>query len=542
MTASNWTMDEDLSVCPVNQEAIRRTNEILYEHQQRIYRHTDRLFVVVMVLQWLAGIIISLVIAPHTWIGGTPHVHLHVWAAIFLGGCISSAPIIMALTSPGTASTRHVIALAQGLWSALLIHLSGGRIETHFHIFGSLAFLAFYRDWRVLVTASLVMAVDHFARGIWWPLSVYGVALESPFRWLEHTAWVVFEDVFLINSCLRGQHELRVICERHAMLELANSQIEARVKQRTHQLEVAQSKLKAEYAEHKQTQREREQLYADLVSASRQAGMAEVATGVLHNVGNVLNSVNVSANLLVEGLQNSRATSLSKASDVITKHRDNLAAFLTSDRRGQHFPDLLAELAAKMSADRNTHLKELNSLIKNIEHVKEIVNMQQSFAHKGGVIEPVDIVAVMKDALKINDTGLARHGVAVVCEYMDTPLIATEKHKVLQILVNLISNAKYSLDACSHNNKQITLRIATDPLGLQVHICDNGIGIPHENLTKIFAHGFTTREDGHGFGLHSSALAAQELGGSLSVHSDGPGCGAKLTLRLPIEKETTCPV
>jgi len=179
-------------------------------------------FIILMLLQWIGGIVMALVVSPRTWIGATPSVHLHVWSAFLLGGIISCPPIVMALRYPGATATRHVIAFAQALWSALLIHLSGGRIETHFHVFGSLAFLAFYRDWRVLITASLVVGVDHFVCGIWWPQSVYGVFVESPYRWIEHVAWVAFEDVFLILSCVRGQGEIREICSRRAVLESAN--------------------------------------------------------------------------------------------------------------------------------------------------------------------------------------------------------------------------------------------------------------------------------------------------------------------------------
>src|SRR5712691_11761561 len=170
----------------------------LFAFQQRaIHRSTDRMFAVLMSIQWIAGVIAALWIAPRTWIGTTSQTHLHVWAAIFLGGAISFFQIVLAITKPGANSTRYVIATAQMLMSALLIYLTGGRIETHFHVFGSLAFLAFYRDWRVLVPATIVVAADHFLRGIFWPQSVYGVLSASEWRWLEHAGWVLFEDTFL---------------------------------------------------------------------------------------------------------------------------------------------------------------------------------------------------------------------------------------------------------------------------------------------------------------------------------------------------------
>jgi PAS domain S-box-containing protein len=199
--------------------SVERADELFEQHQQQIYRHTDRLFARVMFFQWLAGILIALFISPRTWAGQSSEVHLHVWAAIFLGGAISIFPIWMTRAWPGAAITRYVIAVAQMLMSALLIALTGGRIETHFHVFGSLVILSFYRDWRVLIPATLVVALDHFFRGIYWPYSVYGVLSASPLRSIEHAGWVVFEDAFLVISCLRSIREMRSIANRTAALE-----------------------------------------------------------------------------------------------------------------------------------------------------------------------------------------------------------------------------------------------------------------------------------------------------------------------------------
>jgi signal transduction histidine kinase/DNA-binding response OmpR family regulator len=194
----------------------------LYDtHRQSIYRQTDRVFALLMVAQWIFGIVAAVFISPRTWAGSSSHLHPHVWAAVFLGGAISALPIFLALVKPGHVVTRYVISVTQMLWSALLIHLTGGRIETHFHVFGSLAFLAFYREWEVLIPATLVVAVDHLLRGIYFPQSVFGVLAPGEWRWLEHAAWVLFEDVFLIASCVRGQREMREIARRAADLNAA---------------------------------------------------------------------------------------------------------------------------------------------------------------------------------------------------------------------------------------------------------------------------------------------------------------------------------
>ena len=197
----------------------RRASDLFAEYQQDIYKRTDRLFAGLMGFQWIAGIVFALWVSPLAWSGSVSRTHLHVWAAIVVGGTISLFPALLGLLRPGQPSTRYTIAVAQMLMGALLIHLTGGRIETHFHVFGSLAFLAFYRDWKVLVPATIVVALDHMLRGALWPQSVYGVLVASQWRWIEHAAWVVFEDVFLLVSCRRSITEMRETADRTAALE-----------------------------------------------------------------------------------------------------------------------------------------------------------------------------------------------------------------------------------------------------------------------------------------------------------------------------------
>jgi PAS domain S-box-containing protein len=199
--------------------SVERANELYEQHRQAIFRNTDRLFAKVMFFQWIAGILIALFISPRAWAGQSSQPGIHVWVALFLGGVISAVPIWMTRARPGAAITRYVIAVAQTLMSALLIGLTGGRIETHFHLFGSLVILSFYRDWRVLIPATIVVALDHFFRGIYWPYSIYGVIAASPWRSIEHVGWVIFEDAFLIMSCVRGIGEMRSIANRTAALE-----------------------------------------------------------------------------------------------------------------------------------------------------------------------------------------------------------------------------------------------------------------------------------------------------------------------------------
>jgi two-component system sensor histidine kinase/response regulator len=219
------------------------TADHFQKHCRQVWQRTDRMFAGLMALQWLAGIGVALWITPLTWIGAISSIHIHLLAAIFLGGTIAAFPILLVFLRPGQAITRHVIAVAQMLASALLIHLTGGRIETHFQIFGSLAFLAFYRDWRVLVTASIVVVLDHFLRGTYWPRSIFGTVTPDSLRWIEHAGWVLFEDLFLFIMCHQSILEMRAIAGRQAELELTNDRIELAVKERTHELDQTNHEL-----------------------------------------------------------------------------------------------------------------------------------------------------------------------------------------------------------------------------------------------------------------------------------------------------------
>ena len=282
------------------------------------------------------------------------------------------------------------------------------------------------------------------------------------------------------------------------------------------------------------TQAELQEAHQALVLASRQAGMAEVASSVLHNVGNVLNSVNVSANLLDERLQASKASGLARVAAMLEEQGDQLGSFIASDERGKRLPTYLAQFSSQLLADREAALKELASLVKSVEHIKDIVRMQQSYATHGGVVESVAVTDLVNDSVQLNAEAFSRHGVTLACEFEDVPAVTVDKHRVLQILVNLIRNAKYACEDSGRSDKRITIQVTRCALGVAIAVVDNGVGIPTENMTRIFSHGFTTRRGGHGFGLHSAALAAQELKGSLQVASDGPGCGATFRLELPI--------
>ena len=280
----------------------------------------------------------------------------------------------------------------------------------------------------------------------------------------------------------------------------------------------------------------------ELVETSRLAGMAEVATSVLHNVGNVLNSVNTSAALVVDLTRNSCQAGVGKVAHMLESNRQDLASFVSRDGCGDRVIEYLKALARQSESERARVLAELQGLAANIEHIKEIVAMQQNYAKVGGLVEMHSVQALVEDALRLHEAALARHDVRVTKELTQVPQIALDKHKVLQILVNLISNAKHALSSSAAPERRLVLAVdrPSDQI-VRVSVRDNGVGIAAENITRIFSHGFTTRSEGHGFGLHSGALAAREMGGSLSAHSDGLGAGATFTLELPTQTPNPLP-
>jgi signal transduction histidine kinase len=492
------------------------------EHQASIWKRTDRLLAGLLIFEWIAGIGLVLWRSPRTWDGVTASIHPHLWAALFLGIAIISLPVVLAFIRPGHTLTRHTIAAGQMLMSALLIHLGDGRIEMHFHIFGSLAFLAFYRDWRVLITATVVVAVDHLVRGIYLPESVYGVMSASLWRTAEHAGWVVFEDIFLVGSCIQGVREMHGIAVNRALLEHSYQDVEQQVAQRTAELKTSQE---------------------ELMKAARSAGMAEIATSVLHNVGNVLNSVNVSATIVTDKLKQSEVVSLARVSDMILANQPNLASYLTEDKRGKLIPGFITELAQCLNEEQKAVLAEVDSLSKGIEHIKKIVAAQQSMAKTSQVKTRVNPASLIEAAVSMQSSSEWTRA-EIQRRITDGPDVMVDQHKVLQILINLVSNARHAVMVRPNGKRLITLSLdRLDNNRLRYQVTDNGTGIALENLTKIFSHGFTTKKEGHGFGLHSAANAAKELGGFLSAQSGGPDKGATFTLEIPadlIAEEATC--
>lgn len=275
-----------------------------------------------------------------------------------------------------------------------------------------------------------------------------------------------------------------------------------------------------------------EEMRQELLTVSRMAGMAEVATGVLHNVGNVLNSLTTSVSLMTTQVRSSKVGALGKSLALYREHPGGLAGFLSTDK-GQLLPRYLDKVAGQLAADNTGLERELESMSRNVEHIAAIVATQQAYTRVAAIRDATDLTTVVDDALHMVEGSCARHQIEMVKDFRSTAVLVTDRHKVLQIVVNLISNARHAVRDVAR--PRIAVTIAPAGSGIAVTVEDNGVGIPAELLDKIFRHGFTTKPDGHGFGLHSAANAAAELGGQLAVASAGAGAGARFTLTLPTQ-------
>ena len=466
---------------------VASADALLAKSLRTIHIDTDRLFAVLMGIQWVGGILLALLVSPRTWIGDATQTHLHVWAAIFQGAAISVFPIAVALKFPGEPLTRHVIAVAQMLWSALLIHLTGGRIETHFHVFGSLAFLACYRDWKVLMTATIVVAADHFARGVWWPQSVFGTVVESPYRWLEHAAWVVFEDIILIWYCIRGVWEMREIAEREHRLSIANVSLE----QQNHERRRAEAEVR--------------RLYDDLALAHQEAlAASQVKSQFLANMSHELRTP---LNAII---------GYSELLQLITARKKDMTYSADLERiqkAGKHLLTLINDILD----------------ISKIEAGKMDLEMQV-FAPQPLVDELQETIrplaAQNANALEIHLSG-------------DLGLVNADYVRLKQCLLNLLSNAcKFTREGTV--SFSVTQERDESGDALLFRVRDTGVGLTEEQAAKLFqpftqADASTTRKfGGTGLGLAITKKLCEAMGGTISLESR-LGVGSTFSMRFPVE-------
>lgn len=351
--------------------------------------------------------------------------------------------------------------------------------------------------------------------------------------------------ILMLTSLAR----LKVLLQRHQKVEeearLAQdaeeqerAELEKKARETMEKLNQANDELRQTAARLKAEMDREEKTRMEMLEVSRQAGMSEVATSVLHNVGNVLNSVNISASLVADHVTDFKVENLARVANMMRKQGAELGDYLTNDPKGRQLPDYLAKLASHLSNEQSLILKEVGFVRSKIEHIKEIVATQQNYGKVMGLTENIHMDELVDDVLRIQAVELSEQQVQVERYYEpDLPEVVVDKHKVLQILLNLFSNAKH---ACMESNlaeKQVRVRVTNGDDKVRVMVSDNGVGIPAANLKAIFNHGFTTRKKGgHGFGLHGSSLAAKDIGGALVVQSEGPGRGATFTLEIPLKR------
>ena len=550
------------------QESSARADALFETHRQEIFRKTDKLLARLMIVQWFAGILMALFISPHTWAGQTSQIHNHVWAAIFLGGAISIFPVWLTYAWPGAAITRYTIATAQMLMSGLLIGLSGGRIETHFHVFVSLVILSFYRDWRVLVPATIVVYLDHILRGIYWPFSVYGVLTASPWRSIEHAVWVIFEDIFLVISCLRSVREMRSIAGRTADLEASERNFRETFEEAPIGMAVvgldekflhANARLcqMLGYQNDDLTQLDTEQItFSEDIEEGRQLAKALLNgtpryTGEKRYIQKNKEVLWVSRTASVIRDKDNQPRHFLIMVEDITQRKKTAAALEQAKDEAERANNAKSEFLSRMSHELRTPLNAILGFSQVLERQELPVIQRERVGHiyRAGQ----HLLSLINEVLEIAriETGKIQLSVEPVCmadalsEILDIirPLasqrriqierndfvsaetnILADRQRLKQVLLNILSNAvKYNADG-----ERIVITVEQRSANLRVTVADNGPGIPADKRNRLFSAfdrlgAENTTTQGTGLGLALSKRLTEAMGGRIGENQPEKG-------------------
>lgn len=511
--------DASSSLPPValSPKALQRVEKLFDRRNRTVARRTDRMFIRLMFAQWVVAIVLAFTLTPRTWAGSTSEVHVHVYGALFFGGLFISLPAYLSYRRPGAKVTRHVIAGAQMLWSGLLIHLCGGRIETHFHIFGSLALLAFYRDLYILIPATLVTAGDHLLRGMLWPESIFGVADPVWWRAFEHAGWVLFIDVFLVLNCKHSLDTLRALCTREVRMQVAEDQARTAIGEKIR----TQERARAE---------------EEIASARKMEAVGQIAAGVAHEINTPTQYVSDNV-VFLERAFGSFNKVVGAAKDVVNATEDDslgqIKALAKVMKRGK-LDFLTAEIPRALSESRE-----------GLERVATIVSAMKEFSHPSdGEQTPVDLVRTINTTLTV-----ARNEWKYVAEVEtdfpeDLSLVPLVRDEFSQVILNIVVNAAHAIsdvtDDGATGKGTIRIEITQDESWTELRISDTGGGIAADHLEKVFEPFFTTKEVGKGTGQGlaiAHAVVVKRHRGRIHVESE-VGEGTTFVIGLPTEGTT----
>ena len=508
-------------------ETLARADQIADEQFMRIRVRTNRMFGALLLIEFVAVVAAAFVITPFTWEGAERTINFHVYGAIAIGAALSSLPVYFAFFKSHSRVTQHVVSCAQVMYSSLLIHISGGRIETHFHIFSSLAFVAFYRDWRTLILPTLLVAADHVARGIFWPQSVFGVLVAAPWRAAEHAGWVIIEDIVLVYACVTSSRDVHSIAGHQARLEASKDQMEEQVQERTRHLREALARNVREIED-------RKRLEGQLVQAQKLESIGQLAAGIAHEINTPAQYVADNTRFVRSELDN-----LMSVIDAYEKELDPSAREKSWDTRAA---DIKQQLERVDYAFLRTEIPSaLDQSLEGIDRISHIVKAMKEFSHPGkNIKEPANLNQAIESTVTVCSNRWKYAADVTMDLDPHLPTLPCLLGEFNQVILNLVVNAADAIETrFKGQDAKGAIAVSTefDETHAIIRVTDNGGGIPDDVREKIFDPFFTTKEVGKGTGQGlaiSRSVIVDKHGGELECESE-PGEGTTFIVKLPFD-------